>query len=170
MNTVMVTQCSQDTLLCILNITVSFGLPKSISNGTDFCFISAKNLFYGFNERNLYMSDNKKELEQEHLEEVTGGGYFDSKAVEDALFNDMSRYPDLGEVYRQARGRVNFTDDPVANDINLATEMLSVMGVTATIRHSGGDNVYYYQGRQISQNDVLKIIAGYKQNQLYRWG
>ena len=116
------------------------------------------------------MSDNKKELKNEHLEEVTGGGYFDSKAVEDALFNDMSMYPDLGEVYRQARGRVHFTDDPVANDINLATEMLSIMGVSATIRHYGGDNVYIYQGRQISQAEVLEIIAGYKKNTPYRWG
>ena len=116
------------------------------------------------------MSEDKKELNQEHLKKVTGGGYFDSKAVEDALFNDMSMYPDLGEVYRQARGRVHFTDDPVANDINLATEMLSVMGVTATIRHTGGDNVYMYQGRQISQEEVLNIIAGYRKNQQFRWG
>ena len=116
------------------------------------------------------MSKEKKELQHEQLEEVAGGGYFDSKAVEDALFNDMSQYPDLGEVYRQARGQVHFTDDPVANDINLATEMLNVMGVTATIRHYGGDNVYMYQGRQISQDEVLAIIAGYKKNQPFRWG
>ena len=112
--------------------------------------------------------DDRNCLEAGQLEEVSGGGILDTKALEDALFDDMSIYPDLANVYRQARSRVPNIEDPEAYNHALAKEMLDIMGIDATIRPSGANNTYSYKGREISQSDVIWVINGYKESRLYR--
>ena len=112
--------------------------------------------------------DAKFRLEPEQLEEVSGGGEADTKKLEDALFDDMSIYPDLNNVYQQALSRVGNIDDPEAYRHALATEMLSIMGIDATIRPTGANNSYSYKGLVINQSDVIWVINGYKESRVYR--
>ena len=113
--------------------------------------------------------DGRTSLDFDQLEGVSGGGAADTKAIEDALFDDMSIYPDLANVYRQACSRVENTGDQEAYNHALAKEMLSIMGIEATIIPTGDvRNTYTFKDRAITQSDVIWVINGYKENRLYR--